>query len=642
MTNFQNMFLFLSGFVVISLAAKQVGKYFKDYKLPLISGFLFTGIIAGPYVLGLIGSDAVESLSFIDQVSLGFIAFIAGSEIYVEEFRSLFRSIKKVTVFMAFSTLLIVATVIFLFSDQIPFMGSMSLLQRMGVSMLAGGILCAISPSSTVAVIKELRAKGPFSQISLGVTVFMDVIVVTLFAFNSSIVDGLFKDVGFSLWFIIVLILEIGASVLLGLALGKVMFLVTSLRIPPKVKAVTYLVLGYLVFFGTHHFEEWMSATHQIEIVLEPLLICMIASFFVSNRSENRHEFLSIIEKTSMPIYVIFFTLTGASLNLELLYSIWAIALTIFVARVGGLFVGSFAGGMVAGQGLKVSSRFWMSFITQAGVGLGLAKEVSVSFPEWGDKFATLIISVIVINQILGPAFFKFAITSVGESHTRKSDSEYEGKRKAIIFGISGQSATLALQLKSHHWKVKIACPKRESIEEVMNSEIEIHPLPSYDLSSIRELGAEKAGAFVFMLSDEENFELCEHIYEHYGEATMIVLLNDRSNYEKFKELGCLIVSPTTAIISLLDHFVRSPAGASLLLGMEDRQDIVDITVRNPNLYGVYLKDMRLPLDVLVVSLHRSGRNIDIHGNLKFQVGDIVTMVGSEGSLEDVTIRFGV
>ena len=642
MASIQSMFLFLSGFIVISLAAKQVGKYFKDYKLPLISGFLFTGIIAGPYVLGLIGSDAVKSLSFIDQISLAFIAFIAGSEIYVEEFRSLFKSIRKVTAFMAVTTLTVVATVIFLFSDQIPFMGAMSLLERIGVSLLAGGILCAISPSSTVAVIKELRAKGPFTQISLGVTVFMDVIVVTLFAFNSSIVDAIFKDVGFNLWFLITLILEIGASVVLGIAVGKLMCVVTGLRIPPKVKAITYLVMGYMVFSGTHFFEEFMHHQFAIEVVFEPLLICMIASFFVSNRSENRDEFLTIMEKTSMPIYVVFFTLTGASLNLELLSSVWAIALTIFIARVGGLFVGSFAGGMLDGQKAKVSSRFWMSFITQAGVGLGLAKEVSVSFPEWGDEFATLVISVIVINQILGPAFFKFAIISLKESHTRKSDSLYEGKRKAVIFGISGQSATLALQLKSHHWKVKIACPRRDEVEEVMNSEIEVHPLPDFELSTIRELGAEKAGAFVFMLSDDENYVLCEHIYEHYGEATMIVLLNERANYDKFKELGCLIVSPSTAIISLLDHFVRSPSGASLLLGMEDKQDIVDITVRNPNLYGVYLKDMRLPLDVLIVSLHRHGRNLDVHGNIKFQVGDIVTIVGSEESLEDVTIRFGV
>ncbi len=642
MANIQSMFLFLSGFIVISLAAKQVGKYFKDYKLPLISGFLFTGIVAGPYVLGLIGKEAVAGLSFIDQISLAFIAFVAGSEIYVEEFRTLFKSIKKVTAFMAVSTSLIVAGAIYLVSAHLPFMAVMSPLERLGISLLAGGILCAISPSSTVAVIKELRAKGPFSQISLGVTVFMDVIVVTLFAFNSSIVDAIFKDVGFNLWFLIVLLLEIASSVLLGFGLGKLMHWVTGLRIPKKVKSIFYLVAGYLVFFLIHHFEEWAASSMQLEIVLEPLLICMVASFYVSNKSANRDEFLSIMEKTSMPIYVIFFTLTGASLNLELLYSVWPFALIIFGARAFGLFSGSFAGGMLAGQGLKRSSRFWMSFVTQAGVGLGLAKEVSVSFPEWGDKFATLIISVIVINQILGPAFFKFAITSLGESHTRKSDSEYEGKRKAIIFGVSGQSATLALQLKSHHWKVKIACPKRESIEEVMNSEIEIHPLPNFELSTIRDLGAEKAGAFVFMLSDDENYELCEHIYEHYGEATMIVLLNDRANYDRFKELGCLIVSPSTAIISLLDHFVRSPSGASLLLGMEDQQDIVDITVRNPNLYGVYLKDMRLPLDVLVVSLHRHGRNIDVHGNIKFQVGDIVTMVGSEESLEDVTIRFGV
>jgi hypothetical protein len=85
----------------------------------------------------------------------------------------------------------------------------------------------------------------------------------------------------------------------------------------------------------------------------------------------------------------------------------WPIALALFGARLLAIFVGSFGGGLVAGVPFQHNRLGWMTYITQAGVGLGLAKGVAVEFPEWGPAFATVIISVIVLSQLVGPAFFQ-------------------------------------------------------------------------------------------------------------------------------------------------------------------------------------------------------------------------------------------
>ena len=71
--------IFGLGFVLIALASKDVGNWFTKIKLPKITGFLFTGIVAGPFVLGLISSEAVERLVFVDEIALAFIAFAAGN-----------------------------------------------------------------------------------------------------------------------------------------------------------------------------------------------------------------------------------------------------------------------------------------------------------------------------------------------------------------------------------------------------------------------------------------------------------------------------------------------------------------------------------------------------------------------------------
>jgi len=282
-----------------------------------------------------------------------------------------------------------------------------------------------------------------------------------------------------------------------------------------------------------------------------------------------------------------------------------------------------------------------MSYITQAGVGLGLAKEVVVEFPEWGTAFATIIISVIVVNQIVGPPFFKWALHLVREAHTRAKTHEFDGVRDAIIFGLESESLALARQLRSHGWEVKIASLKVNYAKKMAkDSDVEIHPIPGLTLDVLNQLDAAQAEAIVTMLSDEENYRICELAYEHFGTDNLVVRLNERYNLKRFHKLGALIVDPATAIISLLDHLVRSPSAASLLLGMEKDQDVEEIEIRNPDLHGIAIRDLRLPLEVHILSVRRRGHALLSHGYTRLEVGDVVSVVGSIASLKQIMLRF--
>ncbi len=74
--------------LVLALAAKRIGDYFAKYDLPLIIGFLFAGILIGPYVLGLIGHEELLRLAFVDEMALAVIAFAAGAGLYLPELRT--------------------------------------------------------------------------------------------------------------------------------------------------------------------------------------------------------------------------------------------------------------------------------------------------------------------------------------------------------------------------------------------------------------------------------------------------------------------------------------------------------------------------------------------------------------------------
>ncbi|MFQ5453396.1 MAG: cation:proton antiporter, partial [Candidatus Zixiibacteriota bacterium] len=447
----------IAGFTLIALAAKQVGAFFVKVKLPLISGFLFTGIVAGPFMLDLISTEATESLRFVDEISLAFIAFAAGSELYLKELRSRFKSIRWVTFGLSLSTFTVSSMAVLMLADFIPFMHTMPATHRIAVSILAGAIMVARSPSSAIAVVNELRAKGPFTKTVLGVTVIMDIVVIALFAVNSSIADALLTDLSFDLGFIVLLVSELLMSLIAGYALGKVLQYILSLPSDRILKTAMILLAGYGVFVLSSVIRNISHDQLTFEVLLEPLLICMIGSFIVTNYSNYRAELLKILHDIGLAVYIAFFTLTGASLTLDILIKTWPIALALFFVRLGAIFIGSFFGGMLAGDPMSHNRISWMSYVTQAGVGLGLAKEVAVEFSGWGTDFATIIISVIVLNQIVGPPFFKWAINRVGEAHTRAETPEFDGVRNAIIFGLEGQSLALARQLSSHGWQVKIA-----------------------------------------------------------------------------------------------------------------------------------------------------------------------------------------
>lgn len=161
-------------------------------------------------------------------------------------------------------------------------------------------------------------------------------------------------------------------------------------------------------------------------------------------------------------------------------------------------------------------------------------------------------------------------------------------------------------------------------------------------MDELRQCGIEDAGAIITMLSDEENFWICELVHTHCGMVNLVVKMNDRVNYDRFRELGAHIVSPSTAVVSLLDHFVRSPSAVSLLLGMDEHQGVVELEVQNPNLKGVAVRELSLPLDILILSVRRKEQLLLTHGDTRLKIGDWVTVVGSQESLHALKLRFSV
>ena len=633
-----NIILLVLGFLIVSISANQIAMLFQKIRLPLITGLIFAGILVGPFAIGLIPLSAENDLRFINEISLAYIAFAAGAELYLIELRSKLRAIKIHSVVQSAVGMILGTFMVFFLIDLMPFASNLGLEAQVVISMLVSVLFIAPSPASVIAVISELRAKGPFTKTMLGVTMAKDFFVVVLFAIVLSISKSLLGTDKIQILDFAILALEIIASFGLAYVVGKLLHAIMKWGERKYIKTVLILVLGLLNYTFSNFFRDFSSSSFGHEVYFEPLLICLIASFYIANYTKYRSEFLKILNDISLYIYVAFFTLTGASMNLSVLSEVWVLALILFLVRLITVILGSFAGSAINKDKAKYYQVGWMPYVAQAGVALGLVTVVANQFPEWGGDFATLCISVIIINQLVGPPLIAKAITIMGENKKRAATPVFDGVKDALIFGNSNQSIALANQLVSKGWVVEIATQDEDIVSPDKNIRILNYEKISNEF--FEEVKASKYDAIVSMLTDQESLEICRLVYEEVGTRDIIVQINNPTNLEAFKNYDARIVDPSSAMISLLDHFVRSPQATSLILGMEKGKDSRDIVLRNTDLHGITLRELRLPSDVIILSVMRSSNVIITHGYTRLRLGDTLTFVGSDSSLDEVQQKF--
>jgi Kef-type K+ transport system membrane component KefB len=404
------------GFLLLS--AYLIGDVLSRFRLPKLTGYILAGILFGPYLLNLVSADTVTELKLIDDLALTFIAFAAGGELRLEGLRKQRRSITLTVLCQTVIVFVGVAAFVLAARSLLPFLGGKPAGHVLAVAFLLGAFALARSPASAIAIISECKARGPFSEMVLGVTVAIDVLVIIVFAAMVSVAQVLVTPgAELELQLLAVIAVDLGGSVLAGLLLGWII-LVYMRRVRAEV-IVFILGLAFMVTLFSRQFAMLLEQVFAVALHLEPMLICVTAGFWVRNFSPDGGLFMETIDRSSLPIYVIFFSLTGAALKIDALGQTWMIALLLVGLRALLIWLGAHLGGSLAGDPPHMRRMSGLGFIAQAGVSLGLAGIVMRSFPEWGGALATAMVAIVTLNQILGPITFKLALAAVGEVRGR-------------------------------------------------------------------------------------------------------------------------------------------------------------------------------------------------------------------------------
>lgn len=404
-------------FSIIAIAAQTIGQWGTRLGLPKITGYLFVGAIAGPFALALLPEEAIENLHFLDEIALGIIAFIAGSEMNIGQLRARFATIRMIVLWVIVLTLPVGTAALFILTRYIPSMTALSTIDRVAVALLGGTILLALSPPSTIAIIKEVKARGAFTSTVLGVTVAMDIVIIVLFAVAIRIAAAILTGAEISIVFAVVLLINLILTLVVGVMVGMVIREVGIFQRHGLLQMALIICLSYGIFAGTR-FAATLTHGRGLELHVEPLLIALTAGVYVVNYTEFGRQFDTLLHRLSPPTYIIFFTLTGLMIKLNVLIAMLPIALVLFAVRFVTINVGSYVGSRLTNQSQLTARYAGLALITQAGIALGLARNVANTLPMLGDTFTTMVVAVIILNELFGPLFLKLALRKVGESHS--------------------------------------------------------------------------------------------------------------------------------------------------------------------------------------------------------------------------------
>jgi Kef-type K+ transport system membrane component KefB len=390
---------FSLGFIL--LFAYYLASILKDFKLPMISSYILAGVVCGPYVINLLSERVVVSLQLFDDMALAIIALVAGGEMklrVLSEKRKAFLSLIVAQVAFSFVG---AAIVIFLAKGRIGFLAGAPIGAVAAVALILGVVTAARSPATTIGVVTETRAKGPLTELIVGVTVILDVIILVLVAFVVPLAS-LISDpsASFTFSFAKDLILEVVGSIGVGILLG--------ITIGSYIRWVGEFLPLFLV--GAGFIGSMICRFYNFE----PLLAFMVAGFFVENFSYMGDDLIKALEKSAFPVYVVFFAISGASINLDALARMWHLAIVLVVMRAAAFYAGSLAASRVSLHVKPFARSIWMGFLPQAGVTIGIASIVGRRF-QWGDEVKTIILAVVALNQLIGPVALKLLLVRKGE-----------------------------------------------------------------------------------------------------------------------------------------------------------------------------------------------------------------------------------
>ena len=403
---------------LICLASAMIGglmmsRLTKLLNLPAVTAYLVAGLLLGPFALGRLNIpglgfqtlEQVELMGIVTQTALGFIAFTIGNEFRLSQLKAMGSSAITIGIFQAVITTIVVDVVLIALHLCFPDMLSIP------CAITLGAIASATAPAATLMVVRQYKADGPLTRLLMLVVAIDDAVGLLLFSVSFGIATALSHGQVSILAVVVEPILEIVLSLGLGSLMGWLLNWVEQF-FHSRSKRMTISVAFVLLTVGLSSVTFHVGGIH---CGFSLLLVCMMTGTIFCNICPTSEELMERVDNWVMPLNVLFFVISGAELDLEILSHPVTIIVGILyiLARSAGKYYGAAVSCRLTKQSKPISDNLGITLLPQAGVALGMAL-TAATLPD-GALTRNVVLFAVLIYELIGPALTKRSLLAVGE-----------------------------------------------------------------------------------------------------------------------------------------------------------------------------------------------------------------------------------
>ncbi|MBE6931794.1 MAG: sodium:proton antiporter [Ruminococcaceae bacterium] len=403
---------------LICLALAMVGglllsRLTKLVNLPAVTAYLVAGLLLGPFCLGALqlpgfgfnSLHQVETLSIITQTALGFIAFTIGNEFRLSQLKATGAKAITIGIFQAVFTTVLVDIVLIALHFCFPNVLSLP------CAIVLGAIASATAPAATLMVVRQYKADGPLTRLLMLVVAIDDAVGLVLFSASFGIATALSEGQASVLAVVVEPIVEIVLSLALGSIMGWLLNAVEHM-FHSRSKRLTISVGFVLLTVGLSTLKFHVGPVH---CGFSLLLSCMMTGTIFCNICDTSEELMSRIDGWTMPLNVLFFVISGAELDLNVLSQPMTLIVGVIyiIARSLGKYYGSDLSCRITRQSKPITRNLGITLLPQAGVALGMA--ITAATLPGGDLTRNVVLFAVLIYELVGPALTRRSLMKVGE-----------------------------------------------------------------------------------------------------------------------------------------------------------------------------------------------------------------------------------
>lgn len=398
---------------VAILGGLLLSRLAKLLHLPAVTAYLVAGLLLGPFCLGRIGLEGlgfqslgqVEELSIFCQIALGFIAFAIGNEFRLGQLKAMGSRAIIVGIAQAVVTTILVDALLLGLHCLAPELISAP------AAITLGAIASATAPAATLMVVKQYKADGPLTRLLMLVVAIDDAVGLVLFSVSFGIAGALENGAVDLMGVVVEPILEIIGSLGLGALIGLLLHLVERF-FHSRSKRMAVSVAFVLLMVGLSYVEFTVGGIHM---GFSLLLVCMMAGTVFCNICPTSEELMSRIDRWSTPLCIVFFVLSGAELDLQILTQplTLLVGFVYILARSAGKYLGAFSSCRLTGCNAAITRHLGITLLPQAGVALGMA--LTAASLSDGAVVRNVVLFAVLVYELIGPALTKRSLTQAGE-----------------------------------------------------------------------------------------------------------------------------------------------------------------------------------------------------------------------------------